>query len=92
MKQIQNIKTAIYKYYNNIELTNTDIKELFGVTAWASINRLKSPVQDHMVKHDIPVCNASAVNTYAAYEVWGLDIADLEKRYAKLEKYGMTEA
>jgi len=31
------------------------------------------------------------VNTKSAYKAWGIDINDLEKRYAKLKKLGMME-
>ena len=35
-----------------------------------------------------PVC----VNTEVAFDVWGIDIADVEKRVARLKKLGMLEA
>lgn len=34
--------------------------------------------------------NALAVNTDCAFEAWGLNINDLERRYIKLRKYGMV--
>jgi hypothetical protein len=32
--------------------------------------------------------NATTVNTKAAYDAWGLDIAELRKNYRELQKYG----
>ena len=38
-----------------------------------------------MVDRNITVWNAQRVNTEIAYEAWGLNIADLERRLKKLK-------
>ncbi len=39
-----------------------------------------------MIELNTPVWNSSRINTKVAYEAWGLDIADLEHRYKKLQE------
>ena len=83
-------KKAIEIYYGRIELDNKDIKELFACKDNAAI-RLKRPVQEEMAKQKILPWKAGNVNTEVAFKVWGLDIADIERRYLKLMKFREKE-
>lgn len=87
--QITDIGKAIELYYARIELSNEDIKALFGAISTGRILRLKNLAKERMLEEDVPYWNALHVNTKTAYEAWGLDIKDLEIRYAKLRKLGM---
>ena len=87
---VRDIATAIRMYYEKHELTSSDIVELFGV-CMVTAKRLKDMARDLMGERDIPNWNALAVNTDCAFEAWGLDIDDLERRYKKLLKYGMVK-
>ena len=87
--QIKSLETAIRIYYERIELRNADIKEIFGSLGSKTICRLKQVAKDKMKENDIPSWDAKAVNTESAYEAWGLDIADLEKRLNKLKKLNL---
>lgn len=87
--QIKNIKDAIVMYYEKIELMPRDIIALFGC-APSTATRLKKAAMEYIIEHNIPRWNACAVNTKAAFEAWGLDIDDLEKRYNKLKKMEAT--
>lgn len=81
------METAIRLYYANIELYNRDIAELFGEKIGGNrILKLKREARKKMDEENIPMWNAYAVNTKAAYKAWGLDIDDLERRYNKLKK------
>ena len=84
--QIKSLETAIRIYYERIELRNADIREIFGSLGSKTICGLKQAAKDRMKENDIPSWDAKAVNTEAAFEAWGLDIADLEKRLNKLKK------
>jgi hypothetical protein len=86
---VRDIATAIRMYYEKHELTSSDIVELFGV-CMVTAKRLKDMARDLMGERDVPNWNALAVNTDCAFEAWGLDIDDLERRYKKLLKYGMV--
>lgn len=82
--QITSLETAIRLYYEHTELSNSDIKELFGKCSSATISRLKSKVREKMAEEKTPVWNANNVNTKVAYSTWGLNIDDLEHRYKKV--------
>ncbi len=82
--QLKSIETAIRLYYERLELTNSDIRELFGNISSQTIVKLKKKVREVIAEEDIMPWNSRRVNTEAAYKVWGLDIADLERRYKKL--------
>ena len=83
---IVDIRIALQLYYERIELSNADIETLFGKLSSSTVVKLKDLVKDYMVEHDIKTWNPQRVNTKAAYEVWGLNISDLEERYVKLSK------
>lgn len=83
---IASLKTAIELYYSRTELGNADIEQLFGKHSTATISRLKRKARQKMVELNTPVWNAGRVNTKAAFESWGLNISDIEKRYKKLKE------
>lgn len=83
--QITSLETAIRLYYERIELSNSDIKTLFGKLAPATIKSLKNKAQAIMNERHTPIWNAQRVNTEIAYEAWGLNITDLERRFKKLK-------
>lgn len=84
--QIKSISIAIRLFYAKTELTNSDIKTLFGELANSTIARLKDKVRQQMVEDNVTVWNAQRVNTAAAYKAWSLDINDLQMRYEKLKE------
>ncbi|MBD5111439.1 MAG: hypothetical protein HDT42_02725 [Ruminococcaceae bacterium] len=83
---ITSLKTAIELYYSRTELGNADIEELFGKHSTATVSRLKRKARQKMVELNIPSWNGNRVNTEAAFESWGLNITDLERRYKKLQE------
>lgn len=82
--QLTSLETAIRLYYERIELSSSDIRELFGRLASSTIAKLKALAREKMLENDRPIWNAQCVNTEDAYTAWGLDIASLERRYKKL--------
>lgn len=83
---ITSLKTAIELYYSRTELGNADIEELFGKHSTATVSRLKRKARQKMAELNIPSWNGNRVNTEAAFESWGLNITDLERRYKKLQE------
>ena len=61
--QITSLETAIRLYYERIELSNSDIRELFGKLAPATIKSLKNKAQAIMTERNTPIWNAQRVNT-----------------------------
>lgn len=80
-----NIEAAVRLYYETTELRNKDIGEIFGLKSVPAIIRLKEPVFEKQAEYNYHSYYAGAVRTDIAYEVWGFDIDDLEKRLKKLD-------
>lgn len=91
LNQITNIDTAVRLYYERLELSNSDITALFGVTSSKTIAAMKKKVREEMVKANCIPWNNACINTEIAYKVWGLDITDLEKRRTKLMRLNAAQ-
>lgn len=87
--QITNIDTALAIYYKYPEMCNKHILALFGNHSTATINSLKQRVKAEMIARGVHSHSAYSVNTKIAFEVWGIDVIDLEKRRTKLKKLGL---
>jgi hypothetical protein len=82
---VTSIDNALKIYYTHSEIGNQQINELFGKRSSATVSRLKRAVKNEMAKRDVISYGMNKVNTPIAYEVWGIDVADLEKRMKKLK-------
>ena len=91
VKQISDIDTALYIYYRYPEIGNKEIKLLFGSLGETSLTKYKKAVLAEQVKQDVKTSQLYTVNTEIAYKVWGIDVADLEKRREKLDKLKLME-
>lgn len=87
--QIMGIENALKIYYENAEIGNKEIKDLFGNRSSVTISRLKKQVRTEMVKRGMPTFNVYRINTAIAYDVWGIDIDDLEKRMKKVKELSL---
>lgn len=74
---------------NPSEIGNAHIRELFGVKSNATVARMKKTVRELQVERGIKVFNAVNIDTKTAYEVWGIDVAELEKHYKKIKALGL---
>jgi len=83
---ITSIENALKIYYENAEIGNKEIKYLFGNRSSVTITRLKKIVKTEMIKRNVPTFNAYKINTVIAYEVWGIDVGDLENRTRKIKE------
>ena len=88
---ITSIDTALAIYYNHMEIGNKEIKNLFGARSSATVARLKSEVKVEMDSKDVSSYSIYKVNTKIAYQVWGIDIVDLEKRKQKIEELNLSK-
>lgn len=90
--QIASVEVAVTMYYEKPWLFNADIKRLFPSISTSTVQRLKNLARDKASEMGMMQYNSSSVLTKCAYLAWGLDIEDLEKRWAKLRKfYGQKE-
>lgn len=81
-----NFEMAIEMYYGKVELSTADICELFNGCSLSSANKLKKIAKELMQKENRLPWNSGNVLTEVAYRAWNIDIIDLERRMAKLQK------
>ena len=89
--QVTSLETAIRLYYERTELSNTDIRELFGNLGHSTVTRLKQKARELMQERGTPVWNAQRVNTEVAFEAWGLDIKRFEYCLKKLKGLNLRD-
>jgi len=82
--KIISIDEALKIYYTNTEIGNKEITTLFGTLSPATVSKLKKSAKEEMNKRDILSYGMHKVNTSVAFEIWGIDVNDLEKRRKKL--------
>ena len=82
-----NIETAIQMFYGKYMLDSKDISEMFGGISKTSITKLKNKARVKMIEKNVPIIDNRHVDTNAAFEAWGLDITDLERRYKKMKEF-----
>lgn len=81
------IELAVRLYYERIWLENADIKNLFNVNSSSTITKYRREVLNYFADKNInPLHRNNKLDTWRAYEAWGLDIEELEKRLRKLQK------
>ena len=84
--KVKDMGTAVEVFYGSPELGTQEIMKLFGCSRSAA-QKLKRIVQNEQEKQEILTFSKNAVNTRLAYQVWGLDIKDLEQRFNKYHNY-----
>lgn len=84
------IDTALRIYYTYPEIGNKEIKELFGKIGPNTITKYKKAVQEVQAEREQLTAQSYTVNTELAYEVWGIDVDDLERRRKKLKELGLS--
>ncbi len=87
-----NLANAIRAYYTKFELNNQDIDEIFERKIGSTLMQsLKKAAKAKMIENERNSYGSYAVVTECAFDAWGLDITELEKRYSKLKKLGLIE-
>lgn len=83
---ITSIDNALKIYYNHSEIGNKEMTALFGRRSSATISRLKRIAKAKMNDSGIISYGANKVNTAVAFDAWGIDIFDLERRKKKIKE------
>lgn len=89
VKPITSIDTALRIYYMYSEIGNKEMRELFGKTDANVLVRYKNAVREKQTEKGVKTSQLYTVNTAVAYEVWGINVDDLEHRREKLKKLGL---
>ena len=92
--QIASVEIAVRLYYERIFLSNKDIQTLFPGIGCDTVQKLKKLARAKASEQNKMQYNSYTVMTESAYQAWGLDIDQLERRLTKLRKLGIvnTEA
>ncbi|MGN0148790.1 MAG: hypothetical protein ACI4C7_00895 [Clostridia bacterium] len=90
VKRITSIDTALRIYYTYPEIGNKEMRELFGNTSNDTISRYKKAVREEQDKRKVRTSQMNTINTEVAYDVWGIDVKDLERRRDKLKRLGLS--
>ena len=77
--QIKDIETAVKIFYTYPELGTAEIQQLFNCGRNSAV-KLKAIAREKQKEKGLIPYSDSSVNTRCAYEAWGIDIEDLEKR------------
>lgn len=83
---IASIEELVDIYDTRIELNNTDLRRIFGKISSSTIAKIKNRVRDETRKQNHWTMGTYSIRTDVAYQVWGLDIAELRKRAAYARK------
>jgi hypothetical protein len=86
-----NIEAALEMYYSQNELNSSDIMRIFGCSR-SKAESLKKEVRIEVAKIEDKskrpiIFSPASVNTEFSFVVWGLDIAELENKYKKLQGF-----
>lgn len=77
-------------YYGLPEIGNAEIRQIFGLKSDTAVRRYKLAALDLMKERgEMRYCQHS-VRTETAFDAWGIDIAEVERRYNKLRKLGFV--
>lgn len=90
-RPVKNINAALEAYYcSNGYINNTQIKRIFGLKSDSAISKVKHMVQDEELKRNVPIVIPHHVNVKIAYEVWGIDVKELERNRKKLTELNLA--
>ena len=90
MLKLSDNETLLRIYYGNSELGTAEISAMFGGgVARSTISALKKKVLYGMAERGIPQHRTGVVDTGTAFEVFGIDVVDIEKKYKKLKQLGV---
>lgn len=89
--RIKDIDTALWIYYQYTELDTKLIKMLFPDIKQGTMSKLRKQVKIVMAERNIKTFGRNHINTKCAFEVFGIDVEDLEQRKAKIRKLGLDK-
>lgn len=76
---------ALRLYYTQTEINSAEIKMLFSCTG-STATRLKKAVQEEMIARDVRTWLPGNIDVAVAFELWKIDVSDMEKKLVKLHK------
>lgn len=87
---VKDIDAALKAYYGTGYIGNKEIGEMFGTSSSSTINKLKKPVREAEREQNLPVYVPYHVNARIAFEVWGIDVKELERNRKKMHDLNLA--
>ena len=87
---IRDQKAALSLYYVKGYLNQNDAKKIFGEMSEYKFWNLTKPVRGAMEELGIPPAAKGYINAKVAFEVWGIDIKELEQDFKKAMELGLV--
>lgn len=86
---VRDMDAAIRAYYGTGYISNKEIREIFGGISPSTARKMKKPVEAEEDKRGVKIVIPHCINVKVAFDVWGIDIEEIEKNRAKLIKLGL---
>ena len=92
--ELNDVWMVFETYHKNLTLGNTEIKQIFrgngkdGVISSATVAKRKKEVFDYQNENAIHNPTNKRVCRKTAFEVWGIDIREIERSCAVLHRLG----
>lgn len=83
---VANPEAAIKLYYGKGYLNCNDIGEIFGTKSKTIIYEMKKTVVQVERSRNLPIVVPKHINAKIAFEIWGIDITELERNLKKLKE------
>lgn len=90
--RIASVEVAVELYYSTYALYTADLRRLFPGASATTLSRLKRAAREYTLSHGLMLIDNLSVPTNDAYKAWGLDIAELEEKFKKLKRLGLSTA
>ncbi len=89
--RLADFDTVLKIYYENIEIGQRTIRELFRpdrgkVISNATARKLFLEAEKKEIEQGVPKWSSHRVNTRVAFEAWGIDITEIERRKKKIDR------
>lgn len=90
MPTIKDIEAAVRIYNSTVEIGNKEIRAIFGKMETSRLKKFREIALAEMIRRECPQMHPFRVNTIIAFEAWGYDIKELERKYMKLKRLGFA--
>lgn len=89
---VADIDAALRAYYGTGYIGNREIRDIFGVRANSTAIALKKQVLAEETARGKAVIVPGHVSVKVAFEVWEIDVSELERNRKKLRELGLLES
>jgi len=89
--RLTDIETILRVYNSSQDLNTSDLKKLYPGASAEFITLRKRKIKQRMKELGVPSNLVGEVNTNIAFEVLGIDVLELEKKWDNLVRLGFLE-